>query len=84
MNILIAGGLVSAVSVLLLSSEIVASFFGFALGGLNIITGVLTPKAGGIVYPTDQRDPLKLSLDKGVIRTSIYTIAFSDKKLVLR
>jgi hypothetical protein len=27
---------------------------------------------------------LKLSLDKGVIRTNIYTIAFSDKGLVLR
>ncbi len=78
MNILIAGGLVSAVSVLLLSSEIVASFFGFALGGLNIITGVLTPKAGGIVYPTDQRDPLKLSL--GIIVGGIT--AFSSQEFL--
>ena len=83
-NILIAGGLILAVSILLLSSEIVASFFGFALGGLNIVIGILTRKAVGIVVPADQRDPLKLSLDKGVIRTNIYTIAFSDKKVVLR
>jgi len=83
-NILIAGGLILAVSILLLSSEIVASFFGFALGGLNIVIGILTRKAVGIVVPADQLGPLKLSLDKGVIRTNIYTIAFSDKKLVLR
>ncbi len=83
-NILIAGGLILAVSILLLSSEIVASFFGFALGSLNIVIGILTRKAVGIVVPADQLGPLKLSLDKGVIRTNIYTIAFSDKKLVLR
>ena len=83
-NILIAGGLILAVSILLLSSEIVASLFGFALGGLNVVIGILTRKAEGIVVPADQLGPLKLSLDKGVIRTNIYTIAFSDKKLVLR
>ena len=83
-NILIAGGLILAVSILLLSSEIVASLFGFALGGLNVVIGILTRKAVGIVVPADQLGPLKLSLDKGVIRTNIYTIAFSDKKLVLR
>ncbi len=83
-NILIAGGLILAVSILLLSSEIVASFFGFALGGLNIVVGILTRKAVGIVVPADQLGPLKLSLDKGVIRTNIYAIAFSDRKLVLR
>src|SRR5437773_464960 len=81
---MLAGGLILAVSILLLSSEIVASFFGFALGGLNIVIGILTRKAVGIVVPADQLGPLKLSLDKGVIRTNIYTIAFSDKKLVLR
>ena len=83
-NILIAGALILALSIVLLFSEIVASFFGFALGGLNIVIGMLTRKAVGIVIPADQLGPLKLSLDKGVIRTNIYTIAFSDKKLVLR
>ena len=83
-NILIAGGLILAVSILLLASEIVASLFGFALGGLNMVIGILTRKAVGIVIPADQLGPLKLSLDKGVIRTNIYMIAFSDKKLVLR
>ena len=49
-----------------------------------MIIGILTPKPVGMIVPTDQRGPLKLSLDKGVIRVSIYTVAFSEKKLVLR
>jgi len=73
-----------AVSVLLVSSAIVASIFGFALGALNIIIGILTPKAAGITVPDDQPGPLKLSLDKAVIRANIYTVAFSEKKIVLR
>lgn len=83
-NILIAGGLFLTVSILLLNSEIVAFFFGLALGGLNVIIGVLTPKAVGMTVLAEKPGPLKLSLDKGVIRTNIYTVAFSEKKLVLR
>jgi hypothetical protein len=83
-NILVAGGAVVGVSVLLLFSEIVASLFGFAFGGLNILIGILSPKSFGIFVPSNQQGPLKLALDKGVIRTNIYTVAFSEKKLVLR
>lgn len=72
-----------AVSILFVNSEIVASIFGFILGGLNVVIGFLTRKAVGVIVPEDQ-GPLKLSLDKGVIRTNIYTVAFSEKKLVLR
>jgi hypothetical protein len=83
-NILIAGGLILAVSTLLFNSEIVASIFGFALGSLNVIIGILTPRAVGIVIPADQAGPVKLSIDKAVIRTSIYTVGFSEKKMSLR
>jgi hypothetical protein len=83
-NILIAGGIVVSVSVLLLFSEIVASFFGFAFGGLNILIGILTPKSMGIFVPANQQGPLKLAIDKGVIRTNIYIVAFSENKVVLR
>jgi hypothetical protein len=84
-NILIAGGLILAVSILLLNSEIVAFIFGFALGVLNVLIGILTPKSVAITVPLgDNQGPLKLSLDKGVIRTNIYAVAFSQKKLVLR
>jgi hypothetical protein len=83
-NILIAGGTVVAVSVLLLFSEVVASLFGFAFGGLNVLIGLLTPKSVGIFAPVNQQSALKLAFDKGVIRTNIYSVAFSEKKLVLR
>jgi hypothetical protein len=83
-NILVAGGLIVAAGILFLSSEIVASIFGFVLGGLNICIGLLTHKTVGIDLHSDQQGPLKLSLDKGVIRTNIYTVAFSDSKLVLK
>ena len=81
---MIAGGLILAVSILLFNSEIVGSVFGLALGGLNVLVGILTPRAMGVTAPAEQPGPLKLSLDKGVIRTNIYTVAFSEKKLVLR
>ena len=61
-----------------------ASIFGFALGSLNVIIGILIPRAVGITIPTDQAGPVKLSIDKGVIRTNIYALGFSDKKMVLR
>jgi len=84
-NILIAGGLILAVSILLVNSEIVAFIFGFVLGVLNLLIGILTPKSVGItVPPAHYQGPLKLSLDKGVIRTNIYAVAFFEKKLVLR
>jgi len=73
-----------AVSVLLVSSAIVASIFGFALGALNIIIGIVTSKAAGITVPDDQPGPLRLLLDKAVIRANIYAVAFSEKKIVLR
>jgi hypothetical protein len=81
---LIAGGLILAVSILLFNSEIAVSIFGFALGSLNVIIGILTPRAVGITIPADQAGPVKLSIDKGVIRTNIYTIGFSEKKMTLR
>ena len=84
-NILIAGGLILAVSILLVNSEIVAFIFGFALGVLNVLIGMLTPRSVGItVPPAHYQGLLKLWVDKGVIRTNIYAVAFSEKKLVLR
>jgi hypothetical protein len=83
-NILIAGGLILALSLLLVSSEIIASIFGLVLGGLNVLIGILTRRVVGVTVPADPRGPLKLLIDKGVIRASIYTVAFSEKKLVLR
>jgi hypothetical protein len=81
---LIAGGLILAVSILLFNSEVAASIFGFALGSLNVMIGVVTARAVGIEIPADQAGPVKLSIDKGVIRTNIYAIRFSETKMTLR
>lgn len=83
-NILVAGGLILAVSILLFDSEIVGSIFGFALGALNIIIGIVTPKRVGLTVPAEDSGQISLSIDKGVIRTNIYAIGFSGKKIVLR
>lgn len=83
-NILVAGGLILAVSILFFNSEIVASIFGLALGSFNLVIGLLTARAVGITIPADQAGPVRLSIDKGVIRTAIYTIGFSEKKMILR
>ena len=83
-NILIAGGLILLISVFLFNSEIVGSIFGFVLGILNLVIGILTSRAVGIDIPADQADPVSLTIDKGVIRTNIYAIGFSQKKMVLR
>ena len=79
-NILIAGGLILAVSILLVNSEFVTFIFGFAFGVLNVLVGILTPKSVGItVPPSDYLGPLKLWLDKGVIRTT-FTLSLSSKR----
>ena len=78
------GGLILTVSIFLFDSEIVGSLFGFALGSFNLMIGILTPRAVGITIPADQAGALNLSIDKGVIRTNIYAIGFSEKKIVLR
>lgn len=76
--------MIVVVSILLFSAEIVASVFGFALGGLNIAIGIRTKRGVGLFVPADQNDPVKLSLDKAVIRTNIYTATFFEKTVVLR
>ena len=83
-NILVAGGLILAVSVLLFDSEIVGSIFGFVLGGLNLVIGVLTARSVGIAIPAEETSPLSLSIDKGVIRTNIYAVGFFEKTIILR
>lgn len=81
---MVAGGLILAVSIFLLNSEIMASIFGFALGSLNLMIGSLTARTVGITIPADQAKPVSLSINKGVVRTNIYAIGFSQKKMVLR
>ena len=46
--------------------------------------GILTAKEVGITAPAEDSGQVRLSIDKGVIRTNIYAIGFSEKKMILR
>ena len=61
-----------------------AAFFGFGLGGLNLFLGVIIPKGGGVTVPGNPQSPVKLSVDKAVIGSSIYNMTFVEKKIVLK
>lgn len=88
--IVIAGIVVLLVSVLLLTTSyndasfLIPTIFGFILAGVNLTLGFLTRKSSGVMVPSDSSNPLKLSVDKAVMGPSIYSMAFSTKKLVLK
>lgn len=46
--------------------------------------GIFTSRAAGTIIPADQAVSVKLLIGKGVIRTNIYAIGFSERKMVLR
>ncbi len=54
------------------------------LGILSAILGTVTTKPAGVSPQAGQTGVVKLLVDKGVFRTSIYQLMFLDKKLVLK
>jgi hypothetical protein len=58
--------------------------FGFILGGLNLLLAVFTRAGGGVDIPLNPQDPVKLFVDKAAMGTTIYSMAFSDHRLVLK
>jgi hypothetical protein len=88
-SVIISGSTVAAVGVLLFiassdPSSLQASLLVTGLGCVNILLGVTTPKAGGVSTPMSSPEPVKMTVDRGVIGSTIYLMAFSDKKLVLK
>ena len=59
-------------------------FFVITIGVLTIFLGVRTPVAHGVSNEPKGNDGWKLLVDKGAMRTSIYTLVFFDRKLVLK
>ena len=88
--IIISGAVVVAVGSLLfdsLSSDptyFQSSLFVIATGGVNILLGFATANPGGVTLPSNSEDPVRMIVDRGVIGSTIYIMAFSTKKLVLR
>lgn len=83
---MLAGIVVAGVGGLLLldPNYLQPSLFAVAWGGANIGLGFLTAKSEGVTVPSSPQDPIKMVVDRGVIGSTIYLMAFSNKKLVLR
>ena len=65
-------------------------FLGFTIlitgfiGLINIILGLITPKAPGVNLQPETPGPVKLIIPKAVSRAGTYELVFSDTKLVLK
>jgi hypothetical protein len=87
---MISGGVVVAVGLVLFVSlpsdpvYVQSSLFVIGSGSLNLFLGLATASSGGVSTPSSPQEPVKMIVDRGVIGTTIYLLAFSDKNLVLK
>ena len=51
---------------------------------VNVVLGMTTADAGGITTSPGPQDPVRMIVDRGVIGSTIYLMAFSNKRLVLK
>jgi hypothetical protein len=58
-------------------------YFG-SIGLFNILLGIITPKAPGVALQPNASGPVRLIIDKVVVRASIYQLVFLDAKLVMK
>jgi hypothetical protein len=58
-------------------------YFG-SIGLFNILLGIITPKAPGVALQPNSSEPVRLIIDKVVVRASIYELVFLDAKLVMK
>ncbi len=82
-NIVIPGVLVLAVGLYYLYLSF-AGLFLIPIGAITITLGILTPRPFGVVVRSSKESAPKLVVDKGVLRASIYMLAFLDTGLVLK
>ncbi len=89
-SIIIYGIVIVAVGVLyLLYSSVNPDYFQVAifalpLGGLILVLGVVTRKAGGVSISSNSHGPIRMVVDRGVVGSTIYLMTFSNSKLVLK
>ena len=89
LSLIISGIVILVVSFLLLDLTLIDSVYlpattlSFTFGGVNMAIGMVTRKSSG-VRVDQENTQVKLSVDKGVIGSTIYKMAFSDQKLVLK
>src|SRR5713226_834164 len=58
--------------------------FVITMGSLTIILGVRTPVASGVSIEPSGNEEWRMLVDKGVMRASIYTLVFFDRKIILK
>ena len=58
--------------------------FVITIGFLTIILGLRTPAAPGVSVEPSGSQRWRMLVDKGVMRASIYTLVFFDRRLVLK
>jgi hypothetical protein len=82
-NILAAGSIMLVLALLFALSYPLGLFFTLPISVLNIVIGLVTKVSPGLQFQPDS-DNIRLVVDRGVVRASVYQIAFLKSKLVLK
>ncbi len=83
---LLMGAVISVAGLLgILSSEVVfVGYFTASAGLLNVILGLAAQRSLGVTVPPNNTSSARLLVDKGIVRTSIYQLAFFDTRLIMK
>jgi hypothetical protein len=82
-NILAAGATLLAVALLFGVSYPTGLFFSIPVSILNIILGLVTRTPPGLEIQPESAN-IRLVIDRGVVRASIYQLVFLNSKLILK
>ena len=89
-GVVLSGAVAGGLGILLLvdlplnSANLQSSIFVTVSGAVDLLLGFMTAKSGGVSTPSNPQDPIKMTVDRGVIGSTIYLMAFSNKRLVLK
>lgn len=83
---LLMGVVISVAGLLgILSSEVVfVGYFTASAGLLNVILGFAAQRSLGVTVPANNTNSARLLVDKGIVRTSVYQLAFFDTRLIMK
>ena len=84
LNMLIAGAILSVAGFSLILFGFGHGYFTASVGVLNLILATATRSSPGVTTKPDNASDAKLVVDKGVVGTRIYQLAFLDGRLVMK
>ncbi|TMI33298.1 hypothetical protein E6H27_03735, partial [Candidatus Bathyarchaeota archaeon] len=82
-NILVAGITLLALALLFGVSDSTGLFFSIPISILNIVLGLVTRAPPGLEIQPESAS-IRLVIDRGVVRASIYQLVFLNSKLILK